>query len=59
MGSGCRSRSQTKSSYIVSCSHNIRLDKLEKMVEGVGLRPADIVPYYALLLAIPTGDRDS
>jgi class 3 adenylate cyclase len=34
-----------------------RLDKLEKMVRSVGLPPAEIVPFYALLLAIPTGHR--
>jgi class 3 adenylate cyclase len=34
-----------------------RLDKLERMVESVGLPIGDIVPYMAAVLALPTGGR--
>ena len=34
-----------------------RLDKLEKMIESTGLSSADIAPYLASLLGLPTGDR--
>ncbi len=35
----------------------VRLSKLEKMVEITGLGSAEVVPYLAALLAIPTGQR--
>ena len=34
-----------------------RLDKLEKMIESTGLACADIAPYLASLLSLPTGER--
>ena len=34
-----------------------RLDKLEKMIESTGLSSADIAPYLASLLSLPTGER--
>jgi class 3 adenylate cyclase/tetratricopeptide (TPR) repeat protein len=34
-----------------------RLDKLEKMIESTGLSAADIVPFLASLLSLPTGNR--
>jgi predicted ATPase/class 3 adenylate cyclase len=34
-----------------------RLDKLEKMIESTGLASADIAPFLASLLSVPTGER--
>jgi predicted ATPase/class 3 adenylate cyclase len=34
-----------------------RLDKLEKMIESTGLSSADIAPFLASLLSLPTGER--
>jgi predicted ATPase/class 3 adenylate cyclase len=34
-----------------------RLDKLDKMIESTGLSSADIAPYLASLLSLPTGER--
>jgi class 3 adenylate cyclase/tetratricopeptide (TPR) repeat protein len=36
---------------------NVRLEKLEQMVEDTGLSCGEIVPALAALLTIPTGDR--
>jgi predicted ATPase len=34
-----------------------RLDKLEKMIESAGLSSADVAPFLASLLSLPTGER--